>query len=509
MDAKTTLFWHDYETSGADKRRDRPLQFAGIRTDENLTIIDEPVMFYCRPALDALPKPEAAMITGLTPQTCQRLGVNEATFAERVIKQLGQPGTCGVGYNSIRFDDEITRNLLYRNFHDPYEREWMGGNSRWDLIDMVRMMYALRPQGMQWPLKPDGTPSFRLEDLASANDLSQQRAHDALSDVYSSIDLARLLKRMQPAMFGYHFDMRRKARVAELVNPVVGTPVLHSSAYYPASKGCLSVVVPLLTHPQQKNAIIAWDAAHDPSELFEMDQSTLTKRWFGKPDGDGDKGDFQRFGLRIIHLNRSPAVAPLQALGGVDLDRIGLDLTACRHHARKIMPDNDRGLRARLASVLNDPALAPAPPDDPDLAIYGGGFASHKDKGLMKRVRAMPTRAVVDLVDSEPFEDGRYNEMLFRYVARNWPEALTGAQRQRWEQLCEARLLRGEAGSPLTLAAYREGVQHLMAAGVTDEQRAALVELAQWGEEIGRMFEPDQPIARPMVADAPAFALAG
>ena len=85
---------------------------------------------------------------------------------------MAEPGTCSVGYNSIRFDDEFTRHLLYRNFHDPYAREWSEGNSRWDLIDLARLACALRPQGMEWPLRPDGAPSFRLGDLAAANDIA-------------------------------------------------------------------------------------------------------------------------------------------------------------------------------------------------------------------------------------------------------------------------------------------------------------------------------------------------
>ncbi len=176
-----TLFWHDYETTCADPRRDRPAQFAGQRTTVELEPIGDPVSFHCRPAPDVLPHPEAVLLTGITPQQCARDGLIEAEFAARVHEELAAPGTCGVGYNSIRFDDEVTRHLLYRNFYDPYAREWEHGNSRWDLIDLARLAYALRPEGITWPQREDGTASFRLEDLASANHLQQARAHDAVS----------------------------------------------------------------------------------------------------------------------------------------------------------------------------------------------------------------------------------------------------------------------------------------------------------------------------------------
>jgi exodeoxyribonuclease-1 len=53
----------------------------------------------------------------------------------------------------------VTRYSLYRNFFDPYAREWQGGNSRWDLIDVVRAAYALRPEGIVWPKKTGGSRS--------------------------------------------------------------------------------------------------------------------------------------------------------------------------------------------------------------------------------------------------------------------------------------------------------------------------------------------------------------
>ena len=140
----SSIFWYDYETTGINPRCDRPLQVAGIRTDADLNEIDAPVNLYCQPADDILPHPAACMITGITPERLADQGLSEADFMTRVHAQLAMPGTCGAGYNSLRFDDEMTRYSLYRNFFDPYGREWQGGNSRWDLIDVVRAAYALR-----------------------------------------------------------------------------------------------------------------------------------------------------------------------------------------------------------------------------------------------------------------------------------------------------------------------------------------------------------------------------
>ena len=320
----STFFWHDYETFGTDPRRDRPAQFAGIRTNGELEVIADPVMLYCKPPTDSLPHPEACLLTGITPQLAEREGLIECEFAAAVLEELGARGTCGVGYNSIRFDDEFTRNLLYRNFHDPYEREWKDGNSRWDLIDLARMCYALRPQGIEWPRRDDGSPSFRLEDLASANGLKQQRAHDALSDVEALIELARLIRRRQPRLFDFHFGLRRKQQALQLLDVAHGTPIVHVSSRYPATRGCLAIVAPLAMHPTNANGVIVYDLDVDPAPLLELDADDIAERVFVARNDLPE--DIPRIPLKLVHANRSPALAPLSVLKGVDSARIALDV---------------------------------------------------------------------------------------------------------------------------------------------------------------------------------------
>ena len=208
-----SFFWHDYETFGRVPRRDRPAQLAGVRTDAELVEIDEPVMLHCQPPTDALPDPESCLLTGITPQHCLAHGVPEHAFAAAIEKQLARPGTVGVGYNSIRFDDEVTRFLFWRNLIDPYAREWQNGCGRWDLLDVVRCTRALRPDGIEWPVNDDGKASFKLEHLTAANGLAHEAAHDALSDVRATIALARLIRARQPRLWEFCLKLRRKEAV--------------------------------------------------------------------------------------------------------------------------------------------------------------------------------------------------------------------------------------------------------------------------------------------------------
>ncbi|HEY3487270.1 MAG TPA: exodeoxyribonuclease I, partial [Gammaproteobacteria bacterium] len=233
----TSFYWFDYETSGVDPARDRPVQFAGVRTDADFRPIGEPLTIYCRFSDDILPQPDSCLITGITPQLANARGMNEVEFARRIHEELSQPGTCAVGYNSIRFDDEVTRYLFYRNFYDPYEREYKNGNSRWDIIDMVRMCYALRPEGISWPQHEDGAPSFRLEHLSKANGIKHEAAHDALSDVYATIGMAKLIKEKQPRLYEYLYNLRQKQEVSRLLNLRDRQPLLHTSSMFPSQTG--------------------------------------------------------------------------------------------------------------------------------------------------------------------------------------------------------------------------------------------------------------------------------
>ena len=135
--------------------------------------------------------------------------------------------TCVVGYNNLKFDDEFVRQMFYRNFYNPYAREWRNGNSRWDVIDMFRMAYALRPDGIQWPKDDTGSVTFRLEELTRANDIEHSDAHDAVSDVLATINLTKLLRKIQPKLFEFFYALRKKDRIAKTLNLLDKKPVIH------------------------------------------------------------------------------------------------------------------------------------------------------------------------------------------------------------------------------------------------------------------------------------------
>lgn len=482
-----TFLWHDYETSGADPRRDRPLQFAGVRTTLELEPIGEPVVTYCKPARDALPHPMACLITGITPQRAEREGLVEAEFCARVHEALAEPGTCGVGFNSMRFDDEVTRNLLYRNFHEPYLREWKDGNSRWDLIDALRMAYALRPAGIEWPLHAAGAPSFRLEDLADANGLREGAAHDALSDVLATVGLARKLRTAQPKLFAYLFELRDKRRVAELLDWQQMTPVVHSSSRISAERGCTTLVVPIAAHPSQQNAVIVYDLMSDPRPLLELPSDEVADRVFTSRDALPD--GVERIPLKLVRMNHAPALATPRVLEGADLERIGLDRERCLRHADALRAAADL-VRPKVRAVYSREANDRTAETDADLALVSGGFMRDDEQALRARVRTTPPRELGAL--AARFQDWRYPDLLFRYRARNWPETLDADERARWREHRRVRIAEAHPSATIALPEYFEQIAAFRAQPSSDARTLELCDaLEAWGLQLKSEIEND------------------
>ncbi len=437
-----SFLWHDYETFGTDPRRDRPAQFAALRTDAELNEIGAPLMWYCQPTNDYLPDPQACLITSITPQQCLQRGLREYQFAARIEGELAQPGTIGVGYNSIRFDDEVTRFLFWRNLIDPYAREWQNQCGRWDLLDVVRMAYALRPEGIVWPRNGDGQPSFRLEHLTQANGLAHEAAHDALSDVRATIALARLVRAHQPRLFDFCLGLHKKERVlAELglpLDPATARPFLHVSGMFPAERGCLAVMWPLASHPVNKNELIAWDLAHDPRELADLNAEAIRTRLFTRADALPE--GVARLPIKTVHLNKSPmVVGKLKTLRPELAERWGIDLAQALAHAQhaRALPD----MSAIWPEVFARPA-EPAPDVEQDLY---GGFVGTADRRRLEQLRHLNG---AQLAAAHPrFDDPRLPELVWRYRARNFPETLTPAEVQRWDADRAARLLHGAGGA--------------------------------------------------------------
>jgi exodeoxyribonuclease-1 len=470
-----SFLWYDLETFGRDPRRSRIAQFAAIRTDEALDPLGEPVSLFCQPALDLLPSPEAALVTGITPQRAQAEGLREAEFFARVHEELAQPGTCAVGYNSLRFDEEFLRFGLYRNFHEPYEREYKDGNSRWDLLDVMRLMRALRPEGLEWPLREDGAPSFKLEHLASANGTREGAAHEALSDVRAMLGLARRMRAAQPRLWDYALRLRDKRHVSGLLDPSIGAPLLHVSSRYPALRHCAALVLPLARHPRIESRVIACDLDEEPDALLALSPAEIADRLY-TPVADLPEGE-RRVALKEIHTNKCPVLVPLAHLREADFERLGIDRTAAEARAARIR--DAAGIAEKVRRVFASEAHRE--PSDADAALYDA-FLADADRRQFARIRSSAPKALREFAGA--LRDPRCPELLLRYRARNWPETLDAGERAQWNDYRRRRLGRDSGLSEYDFDSYRASIAALRAQHEAGPAQALLDALEDWGRRV-------------------------
>ncbi|MBT6584266.1 MAG: exodeoxyribonuclease I [Gammaproteobacteria bacterium] len=464
-----TLYWYDLETTGIDSILDRPLQFAGVRTDLDLNEIKSPQNFLGRPGTDVLPQPEALLVTGISLVEIQEKGVIERAFTEKVLEQFNQPESCVVGFNSLRFDDEFTRQMLYRNFHDPYAREWRNGNSRWDVIDLFRAAYALRPEGFNWPKKENGSPSFKLEDMARANGLAHLDAHDALADVRATIEITRRLRAAQPKLYDFMFRLRGKKAVLQQLYPLGKNPIVHISSMYPASRGCTALVMPICQHPGNNNGIICFDLSQAPEALISASAAELARLVF-TPNDQLEENE-QRIALKTIHINRCPFVAPLATLNDERAGRLGIDRSESESRAIQLM--GVAGLVEKIQEVYGGHHYADS--EDPDFQLYQGGFFSDADRNTMSELLAVPPEQLGSFEGR--FQDDRLDEMLFRFRGRNHPELFNEAELIQWRAFCAEKWSGGQAIDELELRVNK------LEQGLEDAEKTVLAELRAYLDE--------------------------
>lgn len=425
-----SILWYDFETFGANAQLDSPAQFAAQRTDLNLMPIESPHVFYCQPLVDRLITPEAVAITGITPQHAQLHGLPEYKFAERIHVLMAQANTTTCGYNTIRFDDEVCRHMFWRNMMDPYGREFKNNNARFDMLDVMRLTAALRPEGLYWPKRDDGLASFKLEQLSVANGIEHADAHDAMADVRATIALAQKVKRQHDKLWQYVFEFRYKHRAKAFFEQLKGAPFLHASGKISAQYYGVSVLIALMPHPLNRNEIICWDTRYSPQACFDHSPDEL-RSWLYAKASELPEGS-ERPGFKSVHLNKAPMLAPISLFDDAVSQRIQLpvaQVARCSDFFRQ------QDWKTTVFEVFNQ--AYSAQDRDPEQDLYGG-FVSMADRQLMDRLRALPAEqwAKHELELGDP----RLSEIAMRLRAKYFPHTLTASERGRWQHYLEQRL---------------------------------------------------------------------
>ncbi|MBI1857321.1 exodeoxyribonuclease I [Candidatus Saccharibacteria bacterium] len=472
--SQPTFYFYDLETTGFNPREARIMQFAGQRTTLDLEPVEEPHNYYIRLTEDILPDPDAILLTGITPQKTLADGISEAEFLSLFHQDIARPGTIFVGFNTIRFDDEFMRFLHYRNFYDPYEWQWQDGRSRWDLLDVVRMTRALRPEGIKWPFDSNGQPSNRLELLTIANKLDHSNAHDALSDVNASIAVAKLIRAKQPKLFDFLLTLREKKKVAEFIN--TNQLFLYTSGKYQGEFEKTTAGAIIAKHPARQGMLV-YDLRYDPEEFFGLTPKALTEAWRRRADDPG-----VRLPVKTLQFNHCPAVAPLSVLDEASQLRLELPLDQIRKNYKKLtsQPDFTEHLLAALKILDEQQTSTLLDESNVDARLYDG-FFDDQDRSKMRLVRTTKPNELSTL-DVE-FSDERLSALLPLYKARNYPKVLNDKDRAIWEKFKEHKLLGGNTES--WIARYFARLKELRTrTDLSDNARYLLEELELYGQSI-------------------------
>jgi len=469
-----SFYFYDLETSGVSPKNDRIMQFAGQRTNENLEPIGDPTDVYVKLPKDVLPQPDAVMLTGITPQKTLQDGITEAEFTKFFEEEIAEPGTIFVGFNNIRFDDEFIRYAMYRNYHDPYEWHWKDGRSRWDILDVIRMTRALRPEGILWPFDSEGNSTNRLEMLTGANSLTHENAHTALSDVNATISLARLVMDKQPKLFTYLLNMREKSKVRQLVT--TGEPFAYVSGKYEGRYEKMTVAV-IAQELKDKSGALVFDLRYDPRVWASKSDAEILEAIDKRSDNPEDRLPF-----KTMQYNKCPSIAPYKVVNEECAERLAINrkqisdnfsyLQSSQELIERVMGLVENKKKAFQASFIPDIS-------DPDGMLYDG-FIPDADRAESRHLAKLGVTALAGYVGN--FEDERLNALLPLYKARNFPKALTEKERQIWEEHVAKKLF---DGSPNAMERYYKRLGELfLRDSLTQEQSYLLQELKLYAESI-------------------------
>ena len=431
-----TFFFYDLETSGFSPQNDRIMQFAGQRTDENLNRIGEPINILVKLNDDILPSPSALMVTKISPQKTVEEGYTEAEFAKMLVEEYFTPDTVIVGYNNVRFDDVHIQHLLWRNFYPPYDWQWKDGRSRWDLLDVVRMIRALRPEGINWPfiINEETGEKFaanKLELLTKENGILHENAHDAMSDVDGLIDVARLLKEKQPQIFDYLFKIRSKNEVQKLVNLENPKPFVYTSGRFKVEFEKTTVTFPIA--PAKNQNVIVWDLRFSPEKFIDWSEDQILENITADFE-TRSSDDFEPIAAKILQYNKCPAVAPMGVLTEENQQRLKIDLAEIQKNLDILrknphFAENLRSAFERRSEVFQDKSSAEKPA--PEARLFEG-FVSKSDDIKIEAVRNSADR---ELADFHPdFADERLTDLLLHYKARSFPKSLSSQEKELWEE---------------------------------------------------------------------------
>lgn len=457
--------WYDLETSGTSNSQDQIYQFAAIKTDRDLNIIPHTeVNIMCKPRPDVVPHPMAFLTHGIDINQLKMNGMTEFELAAFVHDyMLSSSGNIISGYNNMAFDDIFLRQLMYRNMQPPYEHEYKDGNSRFDAFKYIQMIYAFRPDILEWAKNEDGGVSMKLDAMAQANGIVHENAHDALSDVHATIGITKIVKERNPRSFDFFLNLMDKDLNRSIMSRK--QPLLHVSGIFGRDVRNTSMILPVAIDKGNKNKFLCIDLRQDPTDMLAMSSAEIKKYLFTKrselPEGHPIVPAIG------VQTNNLPVIMDAKSTLSSGLaDRLSLDLDACYQNMEKI-----QGNREFMTTLQNAFLNSKEPPKDAYEQLYSNGFINNNDARIRHTLTAVTgnngNRDTFSIetesthVAAMRMQDSiRHQELITRSKWGNFYQELiesenfSPAELYQWSKYLVSRLTSNEGHSGLTVDEY-------------------------------------------------------
>jgi exodeoxyribonuclease-1 len=438
--------FYDTETTGLEPAFNQILQFAALEADEDLNEVDC-INIRCRILPYIVPSPGALLVTKMSPKDLVSSNYSHLQMIYEIRNWVAKKCPCiFIGHNSIKFDEDFLRHAFYKTLHPLYLTN-TDGNIRGDTMRIAQAAAIFAPGSINVPLSEKGKLSFKLGNIARANDidLKEEDAHDALADVRATLELARLLKRRVPEIWDQmlHNASKKPALAFMRSNPAF------CLAEFNFGKSASYVVSVITPNPKQDSEMAVFDLSYNPSDYLDCSVEELLAVMKGKERA-----------IRIVAANKQPIMVDT-SIGHCILEEKSIDPELLAKHVQQIQAATE--FKQRVATALTMRYPDEEVHNHTEKMIYQG-FAPQSDIALMVKFHAANVEERVSICNR--FSDARYREMASKLMYAECPDQMERSERVKIEEHFRDRLLATEEKLPwLTISQAIKDVAELREKG--------------------------------------------
>ena len=350
----------------------------------------------------SVPNPEALLVNKIPIDSIYKSNISNHNLITEIYHKFSEwSPAIFIGYNSIKFDEEVIRNAFFKNLFNPYITV-KDDNTRVDLLDITRIANFFYPDKIKSLLNKKGSAIMKLESIAHTNGIKNFTAHDAMGDTYASLELAKLIKNQIPELWDKSISQSNKIQLEE---SIASEPFCYLESFFGRSKlFCLSFVG---FHSKYKWAL-CFDLFEDPKKILDMNKSEIYEFLESSPKK-----------IRKIKLNKSPILLNIEIIKTLDeYNIVSDDILLERHN----FISNNQEFKNKVLSCYNDIIS-----DESQLDVYAEEsiykkFVSNSDSFLMQEFQKADWKN--KFIIMEKFKDERLKYFAEILIFEEQPDLL-------------------------------------------------------------------------------------